>query len=72
MKYELAINLKTAKALGLERAGNIARPRRRGDRMISAASSSCCSAARRTWPLAAHAQQGERVRRIGVLMGPSC
>ena len=22
------------------------------------------------WPLAARAQQGERVRRIGVLMGP--
>jgi hypothetical protein len=22
------------------------------------------------WPLAAHAQQGDRVRRIGVLMGP--
>ena len=24
-----------------------------------------------TWPLAAHAQQGNRVRRIGVLMGGS-
>ena len=32
-KYELAINLKTAKALGLDRAGVAARARRRGDRM---------------------------------------
>ena len=32
-KYELAINLKTAKALGLERATDPARPRRRGDRI---------------------------------------
>ena len=32
-------------------------PRRRGDRMSDAASSSRCSAARRRWPLAAHAQQ---------------
>ena len=28
-----------------------------------------CSAARRSWPLAAQAQPGERMRRIGVLMG---
>ena len=32
-KYELVINLKTAKALGLDRAAVAARPRRRGDRM---------------------------------------
>ena len=30
-KYKLVINLKTAKALGLERAADAARPRRRGD-----------------------------------------
>ena len=32
-KYELVINLKTAKALGLDSAADAARPRRRGDRM---------------------------------------
>ena len=30
-KYELVINLKTAKALGLDTAANAARARRRGD-----------------------------------------
>ena len=32
-KFELAINLKTAKALGLDSTAVAARPRRRGDRM---------------------------------------
>ena len=36
--------------------------------MIDGASSSRCSAARQHWPLAARAQQGERMRRIGVLL----
>ena len=30
------------------------------------------SAAAVAWPLAVHAQQGERVRRIGVLMNHNC
>ena len=34
-KYELVINLKTAKALGLDSAADAARPRRRGDRMMA-------------------------------------
>ena len=32
-QFELAINLKTAKVLGLDHSANAARPRRRGDRM---------------------------------------
>ena len=32
-KFELVINLKTAKALGLDSAADAARPRRRGDRI---------------------------------------
>ena len=39
-KYELVINLKTAKALGLDRAAHAARPRRRGDRMRQESESS--------------------------------
>ena len=35
-KFELVINLKTAKALGLDSAADAARPRRRGDRMNAA------------------------------------
>ena len=46
-KFELVINAVTARMLGLDRAAVAARPRRRGDRMRSAASSSRCSAARR-------------------------
>ena len=33
-KVELVINLKTAKALGLDSSRHAARPRRRGDRII--------------------------------------
>ena len=40
-KFELVINLKTAKALGLDRAADAARPRRRGDRMSGKREGGC-------------------------------
>ena len=45
-KYELVINLKTAKALGLDHADYAARARRRGDRIDARI---CCGASVRKW-----------------------
>ena len=60
-KFELVINLKTAKALGLDRAADRARPRRRGDRIAII----CCGAYGRYWHKADIAAEPPDVRYWG-------